>query len=387
MIYDVIVIGGGVIGAASADALVQAGQKVLLVEQFEPAHTRGSSHGDGRVVRFNYSEAIYVEMAQHAYPAWEALGKRNGKPLLQKTGLLEYGEDDNEAIFASQANLSLYDVPYSLLTVKEARQRYPQYRFEAGKTILYQADGAVAFASPTVLALWKLLKEGGASCLTQRRVEEIEIHAASVTVRDSTGESHQGRKLLITVGGWAQRILAQTGLPNLPLEASQECLAYFPSNNPQVNHRVGTMPMMIDYTPADPFYCLPQVDIAGVKVGWHHTGSVVDPDYPTTMPEHILAGMQDWIRTRFQHLDPQPIETVPCLYTNTPDYHFVLDTHPTYAHVVIGSGFSGHGFKFAPTLGEILARLILDREPLLDLSMFNLARLQHPETLHRRIGA
>jgi glycine/D-amino acid oxidase-like deaminating enzyme len=111
MIYDALVLGGGIVGAAAAYALVKDGLRVALIEQFEPGHTRGSSHGDGRILRFNYSEAIYVEMALLAYPAWEALGQAAGQPLIQKTGLIEYGPPGSLPIPQSEAHLAAYHLP------------------------------------------------------------------------------------------------------------------------------------------------------------------------------------------------------------------------------------------------------------------------------------
>jgi monomeric sarcosine oxidase len=386
MNYDVLVLGGGVVGAATAYALQRQGQRVALFEQFEPGHTRGSSHGDGRIVRFNYSEAIYVEMALLGYPAWERLTQAAGRELKQQTGLIEYGPRHSPPIEASESHLRQFGLPYERLTPNEAMQRFPQFHFAEDATVLYQAAGGVAFASPTVLALWRLFQDSGGTAMSGQRIDRIEIETDGVILH-SRDQRWRGRNLVLAAGGWSAQLAAALEL-HLPIEVTQEVLAYFPSQDGSVDHHVGVMPAMIDYHDQErQFYCLPQVEIPGVKVGWHHSGLVVDADQRGPRPDWIVAGMQDWIRLVFPHLAPAPIEVLDCLYSNTPDYHFILDRHPRFEHVVIGAGFSGHGFKFGPIVGEILADLVLGKEPPLNLPTFALARFDQPDRLQRRSGA
>jgi monomeric sarcosine oxidase len=384
--YDVIVIGGGIVGASTAYALARQQQDVLLVDQFEPTHKRGSSHGDGRIVRFNYTESIYVEMAKLAYPAWAALSARVGEPLTQQTGLVEYGPVGCEPIAASARVMSQHDIPFERLTAEAAMQRFPQFKFVPDSDILFQADGAVAFADKTVRALWRLVSEEGSTTQTNTRIDDIAVHDDHVTLTDADGQSYDARKIVVTVGGWAKQICAQLGL-DLPLKVTQEVLTYFAPTDDSVSHRVGTMPTMVDYHTDAPFYCVPQVDVPGVKAGWHHTGMPVDPDQPQDVSQHLIDGSRGWMARTFPHLENDPFEVVRCLYTDTPDLHFVMDTHPDHDHVIIGAGFSGHGFKFGPTLGDLLARLTLKQEMPLDMSHFSIARFDAPEQLKKRVGA
>ncbi len=387
MDYDVLVLGGGIVGASTAYALRRQGLTVALIEQFAPGHTRGSSHGDSRIVRFNYSEAIYVEMALLGYPAWERLEQAAGQALWQKTGLIEYGPANCLPVAESEANLRLYDLPYEWFSADEAERRFPQFRFAAGSEILYQPQGAVAFATPAVLALWRLFQDSGGTAISGQRVEQIEILPDAVVLRAGE-QSWRGRHLVLAAGGWSRQWAAALDL-DLPITVTQETLAYFPAKDTAVNHRVGVMPCMVDYhqVQAQPFYCLPQVEIAGVKTGWHHSGTVIDADHRVTRSPEILRQMQGWVERAFPHLQPEPIELIDCLYSNTPDYHFILDRHPRYAHVVIGAGFSGHGFKFGPILGELLADLVTGADLPLSLETFAIRRFETPETLHRHIGA
>jgi glycine/D-amino acid oxidase-like deaminating enzyme len=148
-----------------------------------------------------------------------------------------------------------------------------------------------------------------------------------------------------------------------------------------------SMPIFIDYHSDHPFYGLPIIEIPGVKIGWHHTGPEIDPDQRRPQNERSLAVTGDYVRERFPHLDPRPIKVITCLYTNTPDYHFILDHHPGLPNVVVGAGFSGHGFKFGPVVGRILADLALGERPPLPLEQFAISRLAMPEKLQPRSGA
>lgn len=384
MRYDVMVLGGGIVGASTAYSLAKQGNAVLLIDQFKPGHLHGSSHGDGRVVRFNYTEAIYIEMAQLVYPAWQALSDAAGIPLIQETGLLEYGPKDCAPIDATAKLFDDLNIPYERFAVEDVVNRFPQYRFAAHTQLLYQKAGAVAFATPAVRALWKLTEDLGGKTINQR-ITQIDV-GETITLSNKMGDTWTGNKLVMATGGWSAKIAEMLELA-LPLEITQEVLAYFPVQNERINHTIGHMPVMIDYHDlANPFYTLPQVDVPGVKVGWHHVGTETDADARTAASPHILEGIQGWVSQIYPHLLPDPIQVDTCLYSNTPDYHFVLDHHPTYDNVVIGAGFSGHGFKFGPVLGDLLAALALDEAPAIALDAFRIGRFAEGN-LEKRLGA
>jgi monomeric sarcosine oxidase len=382
--YDTIIVGGGIVGAATAYSLAKHGQHVVLIDQFEPGHTHGSSHGDGRVVRFNYPEPIYVEMAKVAYPAWQALGEVAGRPLLKKTGLAEMGPHGSEKIAAQRANFEQTGVPYDYFTGEAYMQRYPQVKLPADSEVLLQADGAAAFATPAVLALWQLVTRLGGETVSRQHVTAIEASDARVIVR-AAEQQWQAQKVVIAAGSWVNQLLAPLGV-EIPLHVTQEQLAYFAPKD-DTDHRLGNINILLDWHKSPPFYTIPQIDVPGLKVGWHHTGQTADPDNRPAEKQAIYDGMSAYVAERFPHLDSTPFETVTCLYTNTLDYHFVMDTHPTLNNVVIGAGFSGHGFKFGPVLGDMLGALVLQTEPPVSLDNFTLARFEHPESLTPLMGA
>ncbi|MEZ4671352.1 MAG: N-methyl-L-tryptophan oxidase [Anaerolineae bacterium] len=383
--YDVIVLGGGAIGAATAYSLVQRGKQVLLVERFSPGHVRGSSSGDGRVMRFNYSDTIYVELGLLAYPLWERLSHDSGKHLIKKTGMIEYGPVNCLPIRESQSNLQRYNLAHQWLSAADANRRFPQFHFSESRDILHQPDGTAIFATPAVMALWDLFVRLGGTTQINCQIEAISARHDGIELRDSRGDSWFGERLVMAAGPWMKPLGRLLEL-ELPLSVTQEGVAYFASIN-DVDHRVGTMPILADYhTLEHPFFCLPQVDIPGVKTGRHGAGPIIEADAPQPASTAIVEAMADWVKRVFPHLDSTPFEVKTCMFTNTPDTHFIMDTHPQMPNIVIASTCSGHGFKFAPIIGELLAGLALDEKLPLELDTFSLARFNNSDGLPKRVG-
>ncbi|MEM7533390.1 MAG: N-methyl-L-tryptophan oxidase [Chloroflexota bacterium] len=389
--FDTIIIGGGIVGASTADVLTQHGQKVLLIDQFEPGHTQGSSHGDGRIIRLGYAESVYVEMAIWSYRAWHALSEAMGKPLIQRTGTWECGPIGGQWIRELEASFRHFDIPHQRYSATESNQRFPQYHIDDDSEAMYHPAGGVVFATKAVQAFWAQVRLIGGTTRSGERVERIEANESQSVVHLVSGERLSAKKLVITAGGWANKLLTPLGL-TLPLNVTQEQVAYFvPKNNINApDHTMNAMPTGDDHHQDDIFFILPQIDIPGVKIGWHQTGSTIDPDDERRpIDDHVLTATQQLVQQRFPFLDPTPTFQQVCLYTNTSDDNFILDRHPTLPNIIIGAGFSGHGFKFGPVLGEILAALVMDEEPPVDLDIFRVDRFkdrqkspQHDSTQH-----
>lgn len=387
--YEVVVLGGGIVGAASAEVLARRGRRVALLDRFAAGHEHGSSHGDGRILRLSYPERVYVEMARRAYPAWKRLEDRGGQKLVERTGSWDCGRDGSPELEELASCLANARIPYQRWSARESRERFPQLILPRGSSAIYQPEGAIVRASRAVRQLWGLAERSGAVLCPQTRIVAIDPTGDRVRLDAEDGSSWSCEVLLLAAGSWSKRLLDALGLA-LPLTVSEELVAYFPPRA-AVDHRVGALPTVIDYHHDHPFYALPQIDVPGVKVGWHRTGRNIDPDrrppHPDAWSEQHLEALGAFVAERFPELTPTPIHTNTCLYTNTPDYHFVLDRHPSFAKVILATGFSGHGFKFAPVLGEILAALALDERPPLPIDTFELARFASPEALGKRTGA
>jgi monomeric sarcosine oxidase len=385
--YDVIIIGGGIVGVSTASVLAQRQKNVLLLEQFVPAHQRGSSHGDGRMIRYAYgaNEAVYLEMVKRSFAAWEQLSNLSATRLIQNTGLLNFGPPHSVHLNELKIAFNESNIPYEEMTVADCASRFPQFRLDSRTEIVYEPSGGTIFADKAVMALWQLAQAEGATLRTDERVIEIQADSETIVLRTEPGNEYTGKRLVIAVGGWASSLLQQVGV-TLDLEVTQEQIGYFRPNG-AFDHSVGVMPNCLDYHHHQPFYSLAEIDGHGVKVGWHHTGKRINADYPLPIDEDNLTAIQDFVRQRFPYLDPNPIKVQPCLYTNTPDYHFVIDRHPTISNIVLAVGFSGHGFKFGTVLGEMIAALLMDTAPPVPLDQFSLNRFDHPEAFKRRITA
>ena len=380
--YDAIVVGGGVVGVSTAYVLAGRGMRVLLLERFAPAHERGSSHGDSRMIRFDYEETLYVEMAVRAFRAWEDLAKRLGRPVFKQTGICNLAPAESEVLDTLEARMRDCELTYERMTGPDFTRRFPQLRLAKTSEAIYQPDSAVLFADEIVRNLWDCVREDGVDALSETEVASIDLVDDRVEIRTTDGRSWSGAHLVLAAGGWTGRWLEALGI-DAPLVVTRELLAYFPQLG-TVGHEAGVMPNVIDYHTPDPFYCVPQVRVPGVKAGCHRTGRTVEADDPEEVDGANLAAVQDFIGRRCPHLSRDPVAVHHCLYTNSADFHFILDRHPEYDHVVLAAGFSGHGFKFGPVLGEILAALLFNEPPPFDMSLFGLERFRRPGALKPR---
>ena len=380
--YDVIVIGGGVVGVSAAYVLARRGRRVLLLERYAPGHGHGSSHGDSRMFRFDYEENVYVDMASRAYRAWEELAKRVGRPVLQRTGICNLGPADAEVLGILESRLRDCELPYERLAGSAFSNRFPQLTLPRESEAIYQPDSAVLFADVLVRSLWDCIQEDGVDALEETEVASIDPREDGVEVTASDGRSWSGASLVLAAGGWAGRWLDALGI-KVDLMVTRELLAYFPHDGSEP-HEAGSMPNVIDYHTSDPYYCVPQVQVPGVKAGCHRTGRIVDADDPEVVDRANLAAVQAFIGRRCPHLSRDPVAVKHCIYTNSADYHFILDRHPDYSHVVVAVGFSGHGFKFGPVLGEILAAMLFNETPPVDTGLFALERFNRSSDLKPR---
>lgn len=374
-------------GAATAYALSCREVPTLLVDRWAPGHTHGSSHGDGRIIRYTYPEAVYVAMARLAFDGWARLEAESGETLTERTGNWECGPAESAILTELEESFVRDGIEYESLDRETSSRRFPHFDLPEGSRALYQASGGIVRASRAVDVFWRMASARGAEVRTASRVVEIEPDDDGVWVRTASGGRWRGRAVILTAGPWSRNLLEPLGL-DLPLHATAEEVAHFRARpGDELDWGVGGMPTAIDYHEVEkPFYVLPQLDVPGVKIGWHHSGEEVDPEAPGSGNDEIVARIQRYLAERFPRLDPEPIHRVRCLYTNTPDYHFVLDHHPEWPQIVVGAGFSGHGFKFAPVVGEILAGLSLGEAPPVSLETFATTRFRNGNLTRRTAG-
>jgi sarcosine oxidase len=373
--FDVIVLGAGAMGSAAAYHLTREQQRVLLLEQFELDHTQGSSYGPSRIIRYTYDHPTYIELSKAAYPAWRAIEEDAGETLYVRTGGLDFGPPDDAMLRSTLDNVRQMGIEHEVLSPGEAQRRFPQFRFDEDFLILYQADSGILPASQSVLTHVRLARQRGASVLTNTPVVSVKVSRGQAEVRTSS-DTFTADKLVITAGPWAKSVLARLGL-DLPLTPLRCQVAYFrpsvldayeperfPTFIAHLSHIYGRMP-----------YGMASYLNSGVKVAFHNGQPVAHPSEVNYTPEdEEIERIRTFTNKHLPGADAPLASTMICLYTMTPDEHFLIDKHPEHPQVVFGAGFSGHGFKFSTLIGRILADLALKGETQHDIRLFSVSR-------------
>jgi sarcosine oxidase len=320
---EIAVVGAGVMGLATARALARAGRDVVVYEQFGPGHARGSSHGRTRIFRLAYAEPEWVRLAREALAGWRALEAETGETLLELNGLLEIVDDVADS---SAPGLDDAGVTWELLDRDEAGRRFP-VRLPEGSFAVLQPEAGIVRSDRALEALAR-----GLDIRWDTRVESPDELDAEVVV--------------VTAGAWVNGLLDDP----LPVTVTRETICYFRVADPRpvpslVSIQAGGYAHAF-FALADPVY--------GLKVGLHKGGIESDPDDDGVSDPGLAERVAAWTADRFLLADPEPVEVQTCLYTTMPDDRFVLERR---GRVVVGSACSGHGFKFAPVVGERLAAL------------------------------
>ncbi|MDB9529371.1 N-methyl-L-tryptophan oxidase [Oscillatoria sp. CS-180] len=377
--FDVIVVGAGGIGSATAYYLSRAGKKVLLLEQFELNHQKGSSYGFSRVIRYTYDNPIYVELMRDAYPLWFALQEEAGEQLYVKTGGLDFGFPETDTFQRMKTSLDAAKLDYEHLDKTEIAHRYPQFSLEDGMEGLFHVDSGLLRASRCVLAHLNLAQQRGATIIDQTPVLKIRPTENGVEVQ-TAAETFASDRLVVTAGSWAKELLAKQGI-NLPLKIMPCQLGFYQPSN-AANFEPGKFPVFFAHMNGDygemPYGIPHEDNRLGIKIttfyGWDTVDSPSEVDYT---PSHDWTErIRDFAKQYIPDAAGPLISTRRCLYTLTPDKDFVVDQHPDYPHVVIGAGFSGHGFKFTTLMGKMLADLATEGHTPHNTSLFKLSRFQ-----------
>jgi sarcosine oxidase len=351
---DIVVIGAGITGVATARALAQAGRGVIVVEQFEPGHDRGSSHGGSRIFRLSYDDPHYVRLAQGALQSWRELEAECGEQLIVPTGGLDFGP-----IAAENARaLASCGVRHELLSGAEVAERWP-IAGAATEQALFQPDGGTTLADRAYSALLDAAVDAGAVVVDRCRVTAIEPGRGSVRV-STDGDEIIANACVVAAGAWAAGLLSGISI-ELPVVPTRETVAYFRLPGalalppviddavPDAEEHGLRRPGLINFALAEPG--------VGLKAGLHHAGPPADPDETGAPDPAIIRWVSKWVARRYPGIDPEPIRTQTCLYTSTADESFVLERH---GRIVVASACSGHGFKFAPAFGRTIAALARD---------------------------
>lgn len=367
--YDIIVVGCGAMGSAAAFHLAQRGAKTLVLEQFDICHEFGSSHGRSRVIRKAYFEdPRYVPLLQRSYDLWRSLESESGQTLLHLVGCLNIGPRGHVAIEGVLESVRTHGLPHEVLSAEALQRRWPVFRPLDGDVGIFEPEGG--FVSPEICVRTHTTqaRHHGAVVKTGERVVGWSQGAHGASVRTESTAYHAA-KLVITAGPWLPQLLAEL---NLPLRVERQVQLWFMPED-AAPFTAPRMPSFIHFVADAAYYGIPMREREGVKVARHHDGEVTSPEavHRVVTPADV-ADVRRYSSRYLPAADAPLIDGKVCLYTNTPDDHFIIDRHPQHEHVLIAGGFSGHGFKFAPIVGSALADLALSggtREPIDFLSI------------------
>jgi sarcosine oxidase len=371
--YDVIVVGVGGMGSATVAHLARRGVRVLGLEQYDIPHDRGSSHGLSRIIRLAYFEhPAYVPLLHRAYELWWALEREVQERLLSITGSLDIGTVDSTVFGGALKAAQLHHLVHEVLEPEALRRRFPGYGLPAPLLGLYQPQGGLLAAERCLVAHVNTALRYGAHIHGREALQDWESRGDGIVVRTSRG-TYQAQRLVLTAGAWTHRLLAQY---KGTLQPERQVMIWM---QPQVpaHFQIGAFPVFNMAVEEGTFYGLPIYSIPGFKLArWHHLEQAIDD--PASMdrdchPEDE-AILRAFVRRYFPDGDGPTLSMHTCLFTNTPDAHFVIDAHPDYPNVFIAGGFSGHGFKFCSVVGEILADLAQGGSTRHDISLFRATR-------------
>lgn len=370
--YDVIVLGVGGFGSGAFYHCARRGLRVLGVERFGVAHNLGSSHGETRIIRKAYFEhPDYVPLLIRAYELWRELEAESGASLLHLCGLMLAGPPDGEAVGGARLSAKLHQLNLEDFSVREARSRFPGFRFRDEFEAVYEPEAGYLEVENCVRTHIERAIASGAELRTNETVIGWTSDGHSVSVTTDRGE-YSAASLIVTAGAWASQILADL---RIPLEVLRKPLFWHRVSTADYNLDCGA-PAYLYELPEGCFYGFPSLDGKILKVAEHSGGKpVANPlEVDQEAYESDIEPIRRFLREAMPSVLPEPMRHSVCMYTMTPDRHFIVDRHPEFANVAIGAGFSGHGFKFTSSIGEALADLATKGKTSLPIGFLSLNR-------------
>ena len=376
MSLDVIIMGLGAMGSAAAQHVARRGYRVLGLDQFTPPHDRGSSHGGSRIIRQAYFEGPdYIPLVLRAYELWHELERDAGVRLIHTTGGLVIGHGDGDLVRRTIASAEQHEIPIEVLGPAELSARFPAFNPGSGDVGVLERLAGYLIPEDCVRAQLEAAAHAGAELRFDEKVLSWSAEQDRVEVLTAKG-SYSARHLVIAAGPWAAEALLDSAFP---LRVTRQVTAWIQPRGGVEQFAPGRFPVFIAEGLAGGYasYGFPSIDgpAGGVKVAIH--GSEIE-----CMPETVDRQIHDGdfreivkaIKQRIPSIDGELLRAKTCLYTMTPDEHFIIGPHPRVPACTIACGFSGHGFKFAPAIGEALADLATVGSTRHGIAMFSPSR-------------
>lgn len=372
-IFDVVVIGLGAHGSSAIYHLSKTGYKVCGTDRFMPPHTHGSSHGQSRIIRQAYHESpLYVPLVKEAYNLWNELEEVSGKKLLLKTGGIILGSADSMVIAGAKLSAETHGVRYEYLHSKEISERFPALKPTEETVAVVEQNAGILYPEACIKANLKQAADNGATLLYNEVVTAIIPKNNSVEIITDKGK-YQSSKLIVSAGAWLNDLLPQL---QLPLTIKRQVLFWFKNTNTQLQEYLfpDKLPIYIwEYTHGRIFYGFPDLG-DGIKTAPHHEGQPIHPDLLSQNVSTDEINDMKKIADKYLAMDSVFNYSAVCMYTNTPDEHFIIDYHPAYKNIIIASPCSGHGFKFSSVIGKILSDMTMEQQVQFDILPFRIGR-------------
>ncbi|MCY4113574.1 MAG: N-methyl-L-tryptophan oxidase [Chloroflexi bacterium] len=375
--WDVIVVGVGAMGSATAFHLAQRGVRVLALEQFDLAHDQGSSHGYTRIMRHAYYNAPgYVPLVQRAQTLWRELEEISGETLFIHSGGLSMGRPDALVVRGALLAAERFGLAHEVLDASEVQHRYPAIRLSEDMIGVHDPSAGFLLPERAILAHAAAARSHGAEVRTQEAITGWKATTDGVEVQTEHG-AYRAERLVFTAGAWMAELLADL---NLPLEVTRQVVGWFEPDDPAICEP-DRLPVWLLQPPGDEeyFYGLPRYGPPGLKLGrmFHLQTAVTPAELTRTTDDADESLLRTCLAPYFPGANGRALELMTCMFTSTPDGHFIMDAHPRHPNVTLVSACSGHGFKFASVVGEIAAELALDGKSRHDIEMFRLDRFEN----------
>ena len=366
--YDVIIAGLGAMGSATAFHLARRGVRVLGLDRYAPPHTLGSSHGESRIIREAYFEhPVYVPLVQRAFELWRELEQMSGTALILQTGGLMIGRPDSDLVAGARRSAEMHGLAHELLSTSDVRARFPALNPEREMVAVWEPRAGMLFPEACISATLGLAREHGAALQFDEPVQNWVADGDGIRVSTTRAE-YRAQQLIVTAGAWVGALLPTL---RLPFQIERQVLHWFGVARDAEFFTAKRCPIHLwQFDGRRFFYGFPDLG-SGVKAAFHHDGDVttIEEVRRDVAPEE-MEEIRNAVRRFVPGADGPLRASVVCVYTNTPDEHFWIDRHPHCDQVLIASPCSGHGFKFAPVIGEILADMVQDKVPRFDLQLF-----------------
>jgi sarcosine oxidase len=377
--YDAVIVGLGAMGSAAAYHMAARGMRVLALDRYRPPHDLGSSHGETRLIREAYFEdPFYVPIVQRAYDLWMQLESEAGRPLMRLTGGLMIGPPDDALVTGAARSAEVHALPHERLSAGEVRRRYPGLEPEDHTVAIWEPRTGMLFPEACIAAHLRGAAARGATLRYGETVTAWRADGDGVAVETTAGRYRAGQ-VVLAGGAWMPALLEGSGVP---LRVSRQTLHWFePVAEPERFDPDRFPAWIYEHAPGIFTYGFPRLN-GTVKAAMHVPGVTADPDAIVRDVEPgETAALVGALRQYVPDVAGRQVRGAVCMYTNTPDMHFVIDRHPQHEQALIVSACSGHGFKFASALGETIADIVQARAPRFDLAPFRLSRFGAGEYL------